>query len=128
MEQLLNSYKLELLDGALLDGLFHARRLWGFMLREGTTLAVEQKKFEETLTSEEPNEMVAMAPGDEGEVVDEGAVSEEEGEERDEAQADEGFFYREDEEEVRDDKEMGIGARVAARRQGCLHSGGGQME
>ena len=131
MEQLLNSYKLKSLDGTLLDGLFHTRRLQGFVPREGTMLAVEQKKFEETLTSEEPNEMVAMAPGDEGEVADEeaeGAVSEEEGKERGEARADEGFFYGEDEEEVQDDEEMGIGARVAARRRRRLHSRGGQME
>ena len=132
-EQLLNSYKLETLDGTTLDGLFHARRLRSFVPREGTTLAVEQKKFEKALASEEPNEPEAVAPGDEVEegVADEdveGSGLEEQGEEGGETRADSGFFYEEDEEEVQEEEDRGIGARVAARRRGRLHSGGGQME
>ena len=39
-----------------------------------------------------------------------------------------GFFYEDKGKEVQDDDDIGIGARVAARRQGHLHNGGGQME
>ena len=39
-----------------------------------------------------------------------------------------GFFNEEDKEEAQADEDMRIGARVVARRQGCLHNGGGQME
>ena len=39
-----------------------------------------------------------------------------------------GFFYEDEGEEVQDDDDIGIGARVAARRRGRLHNGGGQME
>ena len=39
-----------------------------------------------------------------------------------------GFFYDEEEEDEQDDVDMGIGARVAARRRGHLHCRGGQME
>ena len=39
-----------------------------------------------------------------------------------------GFFYDDEEEEAQEDEDMGIGARVAARRRGRLHNGRGQME
>ena len=39
-----------------------------------------------------------------------------------------GFFYEEDGGEAQEEEDAGIGARVAARRQGRLHNGGGQME
>ena len=39
-----------------------------------------------------------------------------------------GFFHEDDEEEAQADEDIGIGARVAARRRGRLHNGGGQME
>jgi len=39
-----------------------------------------------------------------------------------------GFFYDEGDEEEQEDEDIGIGARVAARRRGCLHTEGGQME
>ena len=45
-ERLPNSYKLETLDGQLLDGEYHARRLREFVPREGTELATRQKEFE----------------------------------------------------------------------------------
>jgi len=39
-----------------------------------------------------------------------------------------GFFYDEGEEEELEDEDIEIGARVAARRRGCLHTERGQME
>jgi hypothetical protein len=45
-ERLLNSYKLETLEGQPLDGEYHARRLRGFAPRDGTDLAAQQKEFE----------------------------------------------------------------------------------
>ena len=45
-EQLLNSYKLETLDGKLLVGEYHTRRLREFIPREGTKLAEQQKELE----------------------------------------------------------------------------------
>ena len=45
-ERLLNSYKLETLDGKLLEGEYHARRLREFIPREGTKLAEQQKELE----------------------------------------------------------------------------------
>jgi len=47
-ECLLNSCKLETSAGTPLEGLFNARHLWGFMLKEGTELAMQQKKYEGT--------------------------------------------------------------------------------
>ena len=46
VERLLNSYKVETLDGQLLDGEYHARRLRSFTPREGTELATQQKEVE----------------------------------------------------------------------------------
>ena len=45
-ERMLNSYKLETLDGQPLDGEYHARRLREFTPREGTELALQQKTVE----------------------------------------------------------------------------------
>ena len=62
-ERLLNSYKLETLDGQQLEGEFHARRLRKFIpTREGTELASQQREMEaqgidsdeETRVIEEP--------------------------------------------------------------------------
>ena len=44
-DQMANSYRLETLDGALLDGEFSARRLHEFIPRDGTELAEQQKEF-----------------------------------------------------------------------------------
>ena len=41
----LNSYTLEKLDGTLIEGLFSARRLRGFIPKEGTQLAKEQAEI-----------------------------------------------------------------------------------
>ena len=141
MERLLNSYKLETLEGTPLDGLYHARRLRSFTPREGTSLAVEQKKLEEALASKEAEESEVIVPkeaaqmGTSREDPEElepedselrGSEWEDDSGDQDENNA--GFFYEDDEEEVQEEEEIGIGARVAARRQGRLHNGGGQME
>ena len=60
-ERLLNSYKLETLDGQLLDGEYHARRLRRFTPREGTELASQQQEImtqraEETDLEERTND------------------------------------------------------------------------
>ena len=43
---MLNSYTLESLDGQLLDGEYHMRRLREFKPREGMELAAQQKEAE----------------------------------------------------------------------------------
>jgi len=115
------------------------------MPKEGTKLAAQQKEFEEKLALQggtvTPNEdkLVAEAEGKEEEVAkeDPGDLELEDSElggleverQDDENGRDSGgFFYEEEEEEEQEDVDMGIGARVAARRQGHLHSRGGQME
>jgi hypothetical protein len=45
-ERILNSYKLETLEGKQLDGEYHARRLRRFIPREGTELAIQQGEIE----------------------------------------------------------------------------------
>jgi hypothetical protein len=45
-EKMLNSYKLETLEGQQLEGEYHARRLREFVPREGTELAAQQKDWE----------------------------------------------------------------------------------
>ena len=145
-ERILNSYRLEALDGTPLDGLFNARRLRGFTPKEGTALAVQQKEFEEKLKLQESeegttseNEVGAGSESDKEEVDEEEVAEEDTGEleledleieRRDDENGRDstGFFYDEEEEDEQDDVDMGIGARVAARRRGRLHSGGGQME
>jgi len=141
-ERLLNSYKLETLEGTPLDGLYHTRHLRGFAPREGTLLAAEQKKLEEALASTEPNESEVTLPEDttpagasQGEPEDleqedpESRHSEWEGYNGNQDEGITGFFYdNQDEEEEQEEEGIGIGARVAARRRGHLHTGGGQME
>jgi hypothetical protein len=46
LEKLLNSYKLETLEGQPLEGEYHVRRLREFIPREGTELAAQQKEIE----------------------------------------------------------------------------------
>ena len=137
----LNSYKLETLQGTPLEGLFNARRLRGFVPREGTELAAQQTKFEEELASQELGTVEVDRPeveelgGKEKEgIVDENLEDVELGMEsaeweiQGEGDGRAGFFYDDEEEEVQEDEDMGIGARVAARMQGRLQNGGGQME
>jgi len=52
-ERLLNSYKLEDLDGTLKTGEYSARRLRLFTPRDGTELARDQKELEDRLTARE---------------------------------------------------------------------------
>ena len=51
-EKMLNSYKLETLQGQPLDGEYHARRLREFVPRKGTELAAQQKEVEERRVEE----------------------------------------------------------------------------
>ena len=46
LERLLNSYKLETLEGQPVEGEFHSQRLQAFTPKEGTTLALQQKDLE----------------------------------------------------------------------------------
>ena len=67
-EKMLNSYKLETLDGQQLEGEYHARRLRGFVPREGTELATQQKEWElEARTPVEEEETNKEAESEEGE-------------------------------------------------------------
>ena len=52
----LNSYTLETLHGDPIPGFFSARRLRGFIPKEGTKLAEEQKQIEERYAREEQEE------------------------------------------------------------------------
>ena len=108
----------------------HVRHLQGFTPREGTMLVMEQKKFEEALTTEESNGMEAQASGDElqATIAEEDQEEQElEGSDDNEAGGGMGFFYDNEDKDVQEE-EMGIGARVAARRRRHLYSGGGQIE
>ena len=51
-ERILNSYKLKMIEGVLLDGEFNTRRLRPFEPREGTELAVLQEAYMEKLREE----------------------------------------------------------------------------
>jgi transposase InsO family protein len=55
-KRILNSYRLESLDGRKIDGEFSARRLRRFHPRAGTRLAEEQEKIEEQLRKEEESD------------------------------------------------------------------------
>lgn len=106
-ERILNSYRLEALDGTPLDGMYNARRLRVFIPREGTELAAQQKDFMEKL-------------GEEGKGEAEGDIEAEENEQA----AEKG------EEEDKDGGEgdvvnLGIAQRVSARRRGRRQNEGG---
>ena len=113
------------------------------MPREGTELAAQQKLFEEELVSQESEETgQGEVQGTEMTRIEGEEAAEEElkDAEREETELertemeeldrgeDVGFFYEDEGEEVQDEDDIGIGARVAARRRGRLHNGGGQME
>ena len=61
IEQNLNSYRLERLDGTPIAGSFSARRLREFIPREGTKLAKDQAALYQQST--ENNQMLNMASG-----------------------------------------------------------------
>lgn len=67
-ERMLNSYKLEMLGGQVLDGEYHARRIRRFIPREGTELTAQQREVEEGRTEEncrQTEENQAEEPGSE---------------------------------------------------------------
>src|ERR1700678_1349937 len=74
VERMLNSYKLETLDGTPLEGDLNARRLRRFIPREGTELAAEQTEFEARLANDDENSPV----GDQAEGVHLGEIKTEE--------------------------------------------------
>jgi hypothetical protein len=104
-EKMLNSYKLETLEGQSLDGEYHARRLRGFTPREGTELAAQQKEVE-ARGIEEINTRAEME-----EVVNSENECEERVDEQEESMED-------NNDELNGDEDEGIGTRVTERRRG----------
>lgn len=87
-ERLRNSYKLETLEGAPMNGEFHARRLRAFIPRPGTQLAEQQERKERENTEEriagqlenedeEDTDEEDLEDEDEGETEQEGGEQEE---------------------------------------------------
>ena len=117
-EQLLNSYKLEELDGMLKTGEFSARRLRAFTPREGTDLARAQITFEEELARKE----AVSGAGNTGEAAGGGLINNlgviESG--------DDGTGTGEDA-DGGSDHESNIASRVVGRR-GRRQKGGGRMD
>ena len=102
-------------------------------------MAAQQTKFEEELTSQESGtvevdrpEVVELGRKEKEGIADENLEDLELGMEsagreiQGEGDGGAGFFYDDEEEEAQEDEDMGIGARVAARRRGCLQNGGGR--
>ena len=100
-EQILNSYKLEDLDGTPKVGEYSARRLRTLTPREGTELARTQQELEEKIEREEMNNLKEMD-----------LLEDEQSEELEE----------ESEEELEEDSS--IASQVASRR-GCRQKDGG---
>ena len=75
-ERMLNSYKLETLEGQLLEGEYHARRLRGFTPREGTELAIQQEEFEARKTQMEKNPETEFEGDIQAEVLEEASNGE----------------------------------------------------
>ena len=105
-ERILNSYKLETLEGTPLEGEFNARRLRAFEPRAGTELATQQEAFMGKLREE----------GQEESIEDVEAEVDEQAPEQEEQQTPE-----EEEEEEKDTGEgdvvsLGIAQRVSTRR------------
>ena len=121
-ERILNSYKLETLEGTPLNGEFNARHLRPFQLRAGTELAAQQEAFMEKLREEGQEESIEDVKAEAEEQLrapeqEEPQTSEEEEEEGEEEDAGEG-----------DVVSLGIAQRVSARRRGRRQKGGGNME
>ena len=109
-------------------------------------LAVEQEELEKTLAAEKSNNHQVVEPEDEtqenvdheelGDLHQEGSELgklasgglEKENHRGNESRDGTGFFYEEDGREAQEEEDAGISARVAARRRGRLHNGGGEME
>jgi hypothetical protein len=119
-ERLANSYRLETLDGAKLEGEFNARRLREFVPREGTDLAEAQKAHMEQVAEEEEKERrekekekvdnLRKMESEHNTAADYNITSTNRPE----------FFYEEDEETVEEEEEEaedeGIVGRVVRRR------------
>jgi len=118
VERLLNSYRLETTEGIALPGEFSARRLRLFIPREGTELFRQQKEV--TGEGEDVREDTSME--EDRTQLDSDLDSEVE--EQVEGEKVEGFFYDKDDEEIEGD-EGSVGDRVANRRRGRRHIGGG---
>jgi hypothetical protein len=104
-EQILNSYKLEELDGTPRSGEYSARRLRAFIPREGTELARLQREVEERIAREgmEGNTEVAMG------------MEDPDNETNDEGKMDDGG----------EEEDSNIASRVASRRGRRQKDGGG---
>jgi hypothetical protein len=115
-KRILNSYKLETLEGTPLEGEFNARCLRAFEPRAGTELAAQQEAFMEKLRE----------GGQEESIEDVEAEVDKQAPEQEEQQTPE-----EEEEEDTGEGEvvsLGIAQRVSARRRGRRQKGGGNME
>jgi hypothetical protein len=125
-----NSYKLETLDGAKLEGEFSARRLREFVPREGTDLAEAQRVHMSRIRREEGERIerermeVDELRGKDQESITTPNVD---SEETNRSNIGPGFFYDDEEEGEREREGEGIADRVS-RRRGRRHEGGGQME
>jgi hypothetical protein len=124
-EQILNSYKLENLDGTPRTGEYSARRLRIFVPREGTELARLQKEFEERIAEQEVGESTET----EMETEDPNKLDSELQTEGQSGMIDKGEEWKTDSEgETDDDREeedLNIAGRVA-RRRGCRQKDGGR--
>lgn len=149
-EQLTNSYTLEELDGAPIEGRFSARRLRTFEAQPGTKLWIEQRNTEnrnekeadttwDRREEEEEEERREEEEERRGEEEEEERGEEEEEEERAEEGIETGqegaglgFFYDEGpgegHRETEENREGTIASRVRDRRQGRGHLEGGHME
>jgi hypothetical protein len=117
-ERLTNSYRLEELDGAPINGRFSARRLRAFEARPGTKLWEEERRRTRVCESEGREEReIAQKGAPEIERTSAAAIGP-------------GFFYDDDElSDVEDGEEPdSVGARLVLRRRGRRHFKGGQME
>ena len=74
-ERLLNSYKLETLNGQPLEGEFHARRLREFVPREGTELDQQQRELETRRGEKEAEEELAHQGDERVEEQTEGVIA-----------------------------------------------------
>jgi hypothetical protein len=135
VEHNVNSYKLETLDGARLEGEYSARRLREFVPREGMELVEAQKVFmEKTKKEEEERRRKEIEDVVRLRRMDKEDVRRLQSDSQDwHAGAENIFqpnlFYEEEEvEEVEEIEGEGIAHRVSDRRRGRRHEGGGQME
>ena len=121
-ERILNSYKLEMTDGVLLDGEFNARCLRPFELREGMELAVLQEAYMEKFREEGLAEEV-----EETEDEEDNQTEEPESQQESSSMLDSGGDKEEEKSDEGDVINLGIRQRVSARQQGYHQKGRGNM-